>query len=448
MRAKPAVAAACALATGLWGGVALASPSDTYGATPRGVATAGALTAGADDGSSAYYNPAGLGLGAAGGKASVSVGYLAGVPLMGINRELGDAAHLAAQPTSLPPSQGFAAVSALFPLGGKLANKAALGLLMYHPQDKLVRVQLIDPHQPQWTRFSSSPDRLELAVGLGVRFGDKVAVGVGANVLAGLSGTVDFQIDLLAKRVDRRNLDFALKTTAAPIAGFTVTPTDKLRLSFAYRGALSLALSQPNIINLGDIGTLVLDVSGVVHYTPHELAAGVSFEPTESLRVMVDAKFAMWSLAPYPAAQVQVKLQGQVPEALGLDKALSFGTKDPSPGFKNTLTPSVAVEYTFPDKVTRLRGGYAFRPTYVPDQVLSRSNFLDNSAHVLGLGATFQFHDPSEVFTQPLKIDLAAQGQLMQRRDVKKDQRTSDPVGNYDFGGAAIAASASIRYEF
>lgn len=425
-----------------------ASSAELFGAGPRNFAQVGAATATADDGSAAFYNPAGLGIAAESGKASVSVGVVVGVPVLNVRRELNDAGHLEAQPTQQAPNQGYGSLQALFPLGGKLQNKAALGMLLIHPQSTLVRVQLLDPKLPQWTRYASSPERFEMALGLGARLTDKIAVGAGAIVLAGLSGDVDFRVDLFARRVDRRNLDFRLNTVVAPVAGFTITPVSQLRLSFNYRGAIGLDIRQPNTIALGDLGTLQLDVAGTVHYSPHQLAVGASFQPSDALRISLDAKLDLWSLSPYPAAAVNVSLVGQVPEALGLDKVLSFGTKDPATGFANTLTSAAAIEYTFRDRVTRLRGGYAFRPTYVPDQVKSISNFLDSSAHVIGLGATFQFHDPVELFTAPIKVDLGAQAQVLQARQVKKEQGANDPVGSYDFGGTVFAGAASLRYEF
>ncbi len=427
---------------------ARASDADTYGAGPRGTAMAGALVAGADDGSAAYYNPAGLALGARSGRTQLSIGYATGLPFVYVHRTLDDKEHQQYS-TYLPPSQGWVTAAGLFPLGGKIIrDRAALGFYLDDPQNDLVRVELLDPHDPQFLRYQADPNRLELATSLGVRFGDKVAAGIGVNVLAGIGGTADFDMDLFGKQVRHRKLDFTLKTTAAPIVGLTVTPTDRLRFSFAYHGALSLPVVENSAIGLGDLGTLLLDVSGVVQYSPHELAVGAMVAPTDHLRIDADLRYEMWNLAPYPAAQIKVDATGDVLHSLGLDQALSMQTKDPPAPFQATLVPSVAVEATLPDGVTTLRAGYSFRPTYVDDQVLPDSNFLDNDAHIVGLGASFQFRDPTEVFSQPLRLELAAQGQFFQPRTVKKEQGTADPVGDYTFGGAVLALAATLRYDF
>lgn len=424
---------------------ARATPAETYGALTHGFATVGAQTSAAEDAGAAYYNPAGLGLGAKAGKTSVSLGFAGSVPNLDVERASPNGAGARRYPTQTPPNRGWATLGALFPLGGMLENKVALGALLYHPQDKLVRVQAISPRNPQWLRYQSSTDRMELDVGLGARIGEYLALGVGAHVFAGLEGVVDFDMDLFERRIDKRDLTFDLKTSASLNAGVIVTPLDVLRVGIVYRGANRLDVSQPNVIGLGDIGTLDLVVKGTVHYTPQQFGAGITYDALDTLRLTADFRYHRWSQAPYPAMQVKVGITGEVPEGLGLDDVLAFETNDPEPGFQDVLVSAFAAEFIFPDKVTHLRGGYAFRPSYVPDQT-GRSNFLDNSAHLFGLGATFQFFDPTRIFTHPLKFDVAAQGQILATRTVQKPG--GDPVGNYSFGGFVFAASAALRYEF
>lgn len=445
---KTALPGAVLVALILSSTLASASPGELYGAGARAIGTAGVATALVEDGTAAFYNPAGLGIGAASGKVSLSLGYFAGMPFMGIRRQSDDEARLAAFPTQMPSSQGFVGFSALFPLGGKLANHVGLGLMIHHPQDKLMSVRVLEPRLPQWPRYDGSSDRFELAAGFGIRFSDQLSVGLGMTALAGLGGTVDFAIDLFSRQMQRRSIDFALKEVISPIVGVTFTPFEALRIAANYRGDMIVPISQPNAIDLGDLGQMVLDVTGFSHYSPHQIALAVAYSATTNLRLTLEGKLDLWSLSPFPAMSVGVDMKGEVPEALGLDRVMSFDTKDPAAGFRNTVTPGAAFEYTFPDGATRMRGGYAFRPSYIPDQIRPWSNFLDNNAHLFGIGATFQFHDPLEVFSRPMKFDVGAQGHVMQRRYVNKEQGRADPVGDYSFGGGALALAAGVRYEF
>jgi long-subunit fatty acid transport protein len=436
-----ALAAALALAS-----AARASPADTVGLFSRGIATAGTQTAAADDAGAAYYNPAGLALAAQDGDVSIQLGYAAALPFVDVNRT-GSAARQARFPTRLPESAGLLSFGAVFPLGGKLENKAAIGLAVYHPQDKLIRVEAHEPRNPHFLRLQSATDREVIALSFAARPHPMLSLGVGANMLAALGGRIDFDMELFEKRVERRDLIAAMRTTPTLVAGAMFTPNETIRVGLAYRQANLLEVTLPTTVGLGDVGTLFLDVRSLMHYTPHELALGASVRPSEDLRVSFDLRWHLWSLAPNPAVGVRVELRGEVPEGLGLDRAFNFTAPDPATGFANTLTPSVAAEYRLPGGGTWLRAGYALRPTFVPNQVQSSSNWLDNTAHVLGFGASIRFLDPLEVFALPLHLDLGGQLQALQRREVRKLQ-DNDPVGNYDFGGVVLAFSGALRYEF
>lgn len=422
---------------------ARANPADLYGAFPRGAASVGTLTAAADDVSATYYNPAGLSFGAESGETQLQLGYGAGVPLLGVDRHRADSKIA----TRDPGWQGWVDVGALIPLRGKLAPwKPAIGFLMFHPQDKLVRVEALDPKYPQFLRYQAAPDRMVIALGAGFQVGRYLALGLGMQVLASMGGEVNFGIELFERRVERRDVSLEMQTKPSPTAGIIVRPNDRLRIGLSARGELGLDLNLPNVIGLGDLGTLELGISGVMHYTPPQLAVGAQYQVTDDLKLALDLKLDLWGFAPSPALDVQVKLRGEIPEGLGLDEALSFGSNDGPPGFIHVVTPSLSGEWRMPDKVSTLRFGYAYRPTFVPDQ-LGSTNWLDNTAHVLAAGATFGFVDPSGIFSKPLKLDLAAQGQVMQPRSVDKTQER-DAVGDYDFGGVVLAFSTAVRYDF
>jgi len=433
----------CALAVLAASSMARANPGDLYGALPRGSATAGTQTAAADDAGAAYYNPAGLGLAAAAdGKAKVTLGYGAGVPLFFVDRARPESQHA----TQLPSWQGLAQGGLVVPLWGGFGGKGALGVTFFHPQDKLINVESLDPKTPHFLRYQSSPDRLVIAAGLGYRFGDFVSAGLGAHILASLGGQGDFDIALFERRVERRSLSIAMRTVPTPTAGVIVTPDSKWRIALAARGPMQLDISLPNILKLGDLGTLELTIAGVMHYAPPQASVGVQWAALDDWTFSADLKAELWGFAPNPALSVDVKVSGEVAEGLGLDDALSFRTNDGSPGFVHVLVPSASFEYRLPDKVSVLRGGYAWRPTHVPDQDKG-TNWLDASAHVLGFGASLRFEDPTKLFSKPLFLDLALQAHVLMPREVKKTQ-SADAVGGMTFGGVAIAAGGAIRYEF
>jgi hypothetical protein len=139
-------------------------------------------------------------------------------------------------------------------------------------------------------------------------------------------------------------------------------------------------------------------------------------------------------------------LDGDLAKATGLDAALAFKTVDAATGFQDTLTPSVGVEHRNAGGTT-WRAGYSLRPTYVPDQVTAAANLLDNTAHIVGVGASLALTDPLELFNA-LRLDVAGQGQYLVPRSVEKTRGEADPVGNYDFGGVVLGAMAQLHGEY
>lgn len=439
---RASLAVTLAAGTLFYAAPAKASPSDLYGLLPAGTGAAGARIALGRDAGATFYNPANLALAGGDGTASVELGYVTGIPSVFVDREKAEGRF----PTRIPERQGWMLGSALIPLGGKIRHQATLGLAVYHPENQLIRVSSIDPRVPQWYRYEANPERPVIVAGLGVKLGDRVALGAAANVLANLDGRVDFGVELFDRKVERRDIDFSLITMLSPIVGATVRATDALTLALVWRGDQKLELTQPNSIDLGDLGVLGFEVLGTVHFSPHQLALGASYEVTERLRLALEFTYSFWSLAPHPGLDLKVNFSGEVAEGLGLDEAMSFGSRDAPVGFSDTFAPSLSGEYRLGREGQVLRAGYTWRPTMVPDQE-NRTNYLDTTAHVFAAGANLPFHDPLELLERPLHLVLAAQLQYLVPRQTTKLQR-ADPVGNHRIGGTVLALGASLRYDF
>ena len=425
---------------------AAASPTDLFGALPAGTATAGAQTAAGTDIGAVYYNPANLGIGGSSGHASLQLGYAYGLPLLKVNRSGDTATSISTYPTSNPSGQGYYTLGAMIPIGGKIRNLLTFGILFYLPQSKIIEVDSVDPEQTQWLRYQSDANRIVFAAGFGARPVPWLALGIGIQVLAGLGGTVNLNADLFAQSVTSRNLSFSLDYAVAPTAGISIEPTKDLRFSVAYRGPLQVNVTLPAQIELSGLGNLDFTVNGVLDYTPHQVSAAAQIPIVEGLKISLDLLWQHWATSPNPAIQLDVSTGGAVLDGLGLSSILGLKTNDPPPGFTDTLTPSASIVYVPPGHMWVLRAGYAYRPTYVPNQVAS-TNYLDADAHIIATGVTFRFYDALEIFTNPLNIDVGGQVQILPTRSVDKAQ-AADPVGNYSFGGEVVALAASVRYDF
>jgi hypothetical protein len=428
---------------------ALASPVDLYGSMPNGVASANALTASSEDGSAAYYNPAGLGVGGSNGRSSVQLSYVWAHPMLYVARTKNDPATLDQFPTNKPPTLGFYALSALMPLGGKIRNRASLGMLLYMPRSSILAVETGEPVEPQWLRYQSEPERITLAVGLGVRPIEMLSVGVGLQMLASFAGRVSFRGALSPEQgeagpIEQRHLSFRLKPAVAPTFGLTFIPKKNLRIAASFRGGLGLEIGQPVVASIQGIGSLDIAANGTMLYTPPQVSAGVHYAPLERLSLALDLRYELWSQAPLPAFHVGVVGKD---ELLGQIGGANMLTNEPAMKFIDRLTAGLSAKYDFGKTGHSIRGGYALRPGTVGNLSGPLHNYLEATTHLVGLGGTLAVKDPLEVFTQPLLFDLAAQAQVVPRQAVTKSS-LEDPVGNYAFGGAVFVAAASVRYEY
>jgi long-chain fatty acid transport protein len=416
-----------------------ANALELFGFDPRAVGMGGAQTAAAADYTAAFYNPSLLVLRK---DVMIGVGFGWAQPVLSVKAVApGTEGKLNAQKA---PDFGGVTIGALFPLGGKVQNRVALGFGLYSPSNNLLRVEAIEPTFPAWYQYQSNPNRIVIASGVGVRLADFLLLGVGAQFLANFGGGVDFKLDLFSKEFKKRQLRNDLNTQVAPIAGLTFhAESIGLKVCVSYRAQLKLDFELPTSIDLGDLGVLGLDIRGVAHFSPHTFSSGVEFSK-DNLTLTADVRYALWSSAPNPAVSVAVDLKGDVAESLGLAKALATKTDDVNPGFVDTLTPHVGLEYRITERVA-VRGGGFFRPTPVPLQN-EDTNILDGNTLGIAGGIGALFDDPLEVFSKPLQIHFALQRLFVTERTAEKGK--SNPVPSYTYGGHLNSMAVAVRNEF
>jgi long-subunit fatty acid transport protein len=417
--------------------LARANTFDTFGNDPRGLALGGAQTADSNDFTSAYYNPSRLALLS---KINTGVSFTYYQPSVTVTP-----ADSTAPVTSVTPQGASSyALGFVYPFAGKLRDKVAIGLNLSMPTRNLLTVQAVDPNKPAWYLYQSTPDRIQTFIGVGIRPIDMISIGVGAQVLADFNGQTQFNVDLFNKAFVQRDLTNTLSTRMAPNAGLTFIPLKQVHIGFAWRGAMELDYALPNNIDLGDLGTLVLNIKGVTFYTPNEFNLGAHVEVIPGLTLMADLEYALWSKAPNPAVTIQVAFNGPLEKGLGLDQALALNTTDQNPGFSDIFIPRFGAEYHIGEHLIA-RGGYYYKPTFVPLQN-GTTNILDCSGHVLSAGLSVLFADPLEILSDPVEIAIAGQHAFLDDRTAQKS--VENPVPSYTYGGSTTVVNASVRYNF
>ena len=416
---------------------AQAQPLDLYGFNPRATAMAGVQASAQHDFTAAYYNAALLDPG------SVGVGFGWSKPSTWIHQT--SVAQGSQQlSTHLPVDYAGISFGAAVPLFGKLKDKVTLGFGIFLPARHVFRSHGIDEGTAYFLRYDSAPERYQIAVGLSVRPFKWLSLGAGMQVTSDYIGEADFTAVLGTMgpgRVTHRTLGSEVFGGAGPVAGLAVGPFKHVRVMAYWRGELKATYSQPVEVDLGTLGHLSVQLSGVTEYAPHQAGLGVSVDLLDGrLLLGADLGWEHWSATPPVVPNITINLP-QTLSDLGFNK--SVNSRDVEMGFTDTVVPRVGAEWRPLDRLG-LRAGYSYRMTPVPAQT-GNSNFLDSNAHVLSLGGGWSFDDPLEM-ARALSVDGVAQLTLLSPRDVAKVGNNASP--NYRFGGSSLYLGAAVRYDF
>ncbi len=414
---------------------------DTYGFGPRAAAMGGAMTAEAKDYSATFYNPALLVE-----RKDVNFGLsFQWNKLDGQVARKDNARDIDCTYCSSPDAVGYT-LGLLFPLGGKVKNRVALGVGLYVPSGKLVRVLAPDPNAPFWYHYQSHPERVTIHAGLGIKIFDWWTIGLGVEALADIVGSgAAVTVDLFNKQVKTRQIDAHLATRVSPMFGLQIKPKEWLRFGATYRSEMALKYEIPASVDLQGIGVLAFIIQGYTHYTPHVVAIGGAWDITDDFTVSIDGEYQRWSGAPSPYVDLAIDLSGDTLKALGLEDALDIRSPQQKAGFVDTFNARLGLEYRVNKRIAGRLGGF-YKPTPVPKQTAPGSNILDGTAIGLGAGVGFNFDDPLEIFQSPVNIDFAAQTQFLLPREATKE--ATDPVPSYDYSAKMVGISIVIRYDF
>lgn len=425
-----------------WSSQAHANFWDIYGFNPRAIGMAGTHALVADDFTAVHHNPAGL-------TASKDVVY--GFSIVATRANLGidfdrnpDIAALE------PPNATAISFGTKASLGGEaLEGRIAAGLGLSVPTRSLLNGQALDPAVPHWYMYHALPERIVANLGIGVLPFDWLSLGVGVQFLAGLSGELDYELDIIAGRFSRKTVRFDIEPKAGPVLGLEFRPLKGLRVGGSYRKSVSAEVILPVHLVVTGIADLQVDTDFVVHYMPDQWTFGASYLLEDiGLLVSAEATLARWSRAPDPAVDSRIDVSGELFEQAGLGEALDAPAageeRQVDLGFHNILIPRVGVEYTI-DFLT-LRAGYAIRPSPAPQQ-RSGTNYVDGTTHHIGAGFSIAYQDPWAVFASPIIADLGFQAAVVPSRRHDKIS-PDDPIGSYDASGAVFVLGFALRYRF
>lgn len=412
--------------------VAAADPLDEFGTGSRIAGMGGAGSATGAGAEAVHLNPAGV---SRAEYPEVLLGYGYGAMRLGLDGH--DADVLDARGTSM-------GLAIPLPLG---RLRPAFGVALYLPDQFIARIRLVPPTEPHFIRLDNDPHRVVIEPVLALGIGEQLSIGAGATLLgAARADGITFDVGVVAgEKVGESALDASLPIRAAPLAGILYAPHPRVRTALSYRGQLSLDVAIDILANVdvADVvaGDALVSIRASNYFTPQRVSAGVAVDPLADLTLSADVAWHDWSAYPAGVADLRVLVALDVTPPL-------VQTDVPPAGFHDVVELRAGAEYRAVDRRTHwaLRGGLAWLPTPVPDQV-GLTSFADNDRLLASLGGGITLADWSPFLTRPVDLDLALQWQHLSSRVTVKDA-TDFPGEPFSSAGNIFHLGGSMKVRF
>ena len=444
---------------------------DELGAGPKAVAMGQAFAAVADDGSSAYYNPAGLGQ--IHTPFSLTLGYQYAKPRVKVKfdqepimnpylgrSEFNQTEDFSTRGLYVAVVSNFADVPAF--QQSPISSRLSIGFTLF---TNLPEINQFDnpqrPQDPYVFKYNERWSLLSFALSGAVRITDWLFLGGGilprVDSLQDTRGswiTLNGALDPSdPSQGFRMNLVQTTKFNVSPIAGLFVRPPlgfleGRLSLGVCYRGELwgfygtgptgvDVVIERPGqdpIVIFKDPGGRTVDFIG---YTPAQITGGLAFVPFEGFLTSFDLTWKrysdfhfFWDIPPIDVVE---------------------GTQVEHP-FRDVWVPRVGLRYAFRPgfegkKTSRVReiafmAGYYREPSPVPD-MSGTMNILDADQNVASGGVGLLY---DAAWTGCVKIEAFFQIHLFERNRIENNR---DPLfGPVTVSGEVynLGAAVSIVY--
>lgn len=343
---------------------ARAGALEVQGAGPEGAAEVNARAARADDGTAAFYNPGGLGLGEGAGATLSAMWGVSSLAVQGKTTPLAD------------PFGVTLALDATVPLPGVLRGRIRVGFAGYLPPASALHIVTREAGTPFFPYYDNRTQRLVLMPALAVRILPGLAVGVGLNLLGGVSGPA--VVTPGASGAPEPRLDLVAATSVAVNAGVRYDPSRRVHLALAFRQRFAVPVNVDTSALIGGTPLAVSVVTRGALFDPTTLVAAGSFDVGRA-SVELDASYAAWSAYEGPFMQVHATFPG-----VDIRSAL------PTSPARDVVSLRAAGTYRFDvgRSTVVLRAGAGFEPSMLKGERQGTTNLVDGDKLFVGLGAT------------------------------------------------------------
>jgi len=405
-----------------------ANVQEISGLSPRATAMANAFSAVADDFSACYYNPGGLGQQ---DHHSFFLGYMFVKPYLkqftlstGVEHD---------RDFNRFHSFVFGALVDLTQIVNITGHNFVLGVAATVGDNFKAAWRIHDwsPTVERFIRFGDEMNRAHVfsAVGFEV-LTDRLFVGAGINLWQDFSPKLQASLDLSGKVLEK-DMNIKGDFEISAIAGVLLKPFPWLSLSYTYRDSMlqKVPVEMSSTLVIGD--TPIIPIRTAIplsdYFLPWNMTGGMAVRPLERLLLSADVTFYHWSSFALPAWRGPIK------------------------PWNDTVVPRFGAEYRL-WKDVKVRGGYYYDPTPVPDQRDVTSNYLDSDKHVMSLGFGYDFTRLPLIGKLPLYYPVMLDGyfqyQFIENRIQEKFPNHDEQQQTWIIKGSAFAFGAGVTIGF
>jgi long-subunit fatty acid transport protein len=431
------------------------TPEDIYGASARTIGMGGAGTALPGDYAATHYNPAGLSHCNADDQLSLDVSY--------ISHHLQFTDEHTAAPEPLVPRE--TRNQTRFMLGSCLALPFDLSagiMLGFGVPGAISLEQQTANETPDFVMYGKANEQVAIGLGLAWRATPRLSIGVGVAAL--FKSSLPLHADLPILEPDPTDpsgyapvnfqLGIGMGAMLAPRVGVLYTPSPRLRIGAAYRGALYHDLDVDAYIT----AKLIVEIPVPVHvdslgwFSPRQFSAGASGEPTPNLTLGADVTYFRWGeLRTNESSYPFLNMYSLDPE--GASGALVFPRPIRS-GWKNNLAYRAGAELRPGDGDLAIRAGLGYRTRGVNNPDNSNVNLLDAPVVTASTGIAWHTGDtkrsnPPRRWWRYALPDVSFTADAFVRIDHLLEQSVDHmpagdavPEKHYRFGGDVIQVGA------
>ncbi|MBU0994929.1 MAG: outer membrane protein transport protein [Proteobacteria bacterium] len=394
---------------------------DTYGFGAKGMSTGSAVCASVADGTSVFYNPAGLGK---------VTGFNSGLSYLRTFSSM----KISDSPATAPDNDdlSFGAIELDLALNlsllADLKKNIAFGMGLAAMDDGSVALlEDVEESTYSYVQFGAPLKRITIYTGLGMEvIEDSLWIGAGAHAMIAGNAAANLTLETGGLSTTeptipaRQELWMKMDASLKPVLGVIYKPTEDLSFGFSYKDAIAADIDKFNAnldLKLGEFAAKIPALLAILaSWSPPVYRAGISYR-TGNAEIEVDLVREQWS---------------------DFNRGAVRDLNRVAPEFDDVNSYHLGMTYSKSEDLN-IFAGYVFAPTPVPDQP-GISNYLGSDRHIVSCGGEKKFDRPFGIIKYPVWIGVSLQEQLFKNRTFTKSDGS-----DYSLKGNVFSALLSVR---